>query len=640
MNSGQLAQLAGMAESAEDDLKYVGIFSPTFSQREDIPNVLLPEVFTAENVNVVLHDHKISRIKMRLPEFLEATFALGTVSVTSGSPTVTLSAASWASSATHIPGWVGRAITITDSGSVERVYEILSVTYHATNSIITLTENYAGATEAGRSYSIGTAGTEVQTPDANTIMRFHRLVKESAGSETEYLLAFTTEHAYVWSTSWTAWVLKFTCGSACDTWETVDLNQELIATNNKDFIQVWGSTVGDAFANLIGASGIEIGTGSYIQKAKFITVYENYVLLGWTTVDGTTYPNRIDWSKYDDSSDWTQVTSGPGSVIIGDGGFMRGFGHYLRDLIVAKEKMMFRMWLVPGTDVFNNARECDFIGCGAPHSMVNDADGRMYWFASDDTIRRLPGAVEVSRPKVKTFKNLHAGLKKNIESYFINDYNLLVFSVPYGSTADENNLVTWHDPTSGGWGDIDVAISCFGCWTRQSVYTWATLPFDMWKEWGWESWAGPENTVGFYLDLCADYSGYGYDMHMAELDDSEAYSGHFVLSTDMIQKTMVQHYGTGMRGFKRLEYMQLWFEREAQGTAFVYIKRDNEKAWVSIKSDLDLTDAAGGERTIFPIEVDMVELDMRAMHYLLKIGGNNRFRFVGVILGFLPDGAE
>jgi hypothetical protein len=626
-----LAHAAEQAESA--DLRYAGIFSPDFGERRDIPSIILPEAFTAENVNVLLRDGEIERIKMRLPELLETNYtdATGTLTIANGEHHfyVDAGAGTWGTSADHKPNWTGRVITVTDDGT-DTDYIISSVADDGAS--VATTTNYTGTGGAGLAYTIGTAGTKVKTPDTYAIIHYESLVIYAGGVEIEYLLAYTKAHVYLWNVTWSAWILKFTCGSNCSRWESVCVNGKVISTNFVDKVQVWGSTIANAFGNLGGASGIDIGGGQYIEAAKYICSYEGYIILGYLKVSGSVYGDRMDWCTNYDETDWDQTGTGDaGSRYDRIEGYITGFGKWSGHLILAKQKAMRYGWVVTNSDVFNFDTMCEKTGCKSAGSMINDGEGRFYWLDDSYHIRRLPGAEVVSGPKDATLRLINPSLQENICSCYLREYGLLLWSVPCGVEATGNDKIVAMGLPRGTWGEIDVAVAAFGIYSRQTVYDWATLPFDSWDEWGWDDWSGPENVVGFALDLVSDYSGYTFDLHAAEMDNKESYTGHFVLSTDLLMQVMAKRHGIGLRTFKRIEEMLLFFRKEAESdTAAVHAKCDGETSWSSVG-----TVSLHGTKDDVSVSLPC---DLRARHFLIKISATNRFRFLGVIFGFIPDG--
>lgn len=635
----KMAQLATLAQQAENEMQYVGIFPPNYGLKEDMPVISLADVFTVENENILLRYGQIERARMRLPEFLEKSFATGTITATNGSKIITASAGAgtWASSATHKPYWTDRKVSITDGGiTVDYTID----TINDAGSQITLTVNYTGTGGAGLAYSIGTVAKHVQIPDGNPVIRYHRLIKTSGVAQLEYILGFTKANIYLWSTSWSAWILKFG-PTDCEQWDTQSVNEQVIATNNIDYVICWGTTTGDLFANLGGdANGLFLGGTSYLTAAKYIEVFESYVILGFVTIDGQVYPCVKIWSTNGDETDWDQTGAGDaGMANTEEGGFITGLKTWGHRLIIGKQKQLRVTWLVTGEDVFNEDKLAEQ-GNLAAHSMIIDGEGRFYWLASDYTIRCMSDGSAITGSIDVTMKQINPAYQKFAEAFYVAPYGILLFSLPIGNQATGNNQVIWFDSKEGKWGKWNMAIAAFGNWTRQEVYTWSSLPFARWGEWGWDRWSGVENKVGFALDLCSDYDGYSYDLHAAEKDNADDYTGSFVLSTDLLERVLTKRFGTTLRQFKRLESIQLLMKEESSGTFEIDIKRDNRKAWesagsVSLEYDAELDE--GQERDIIERQITP---DMRAKHFLIKGSASNKFEFIGMILGFLVSGTR
>lgn len=890
MRLPEISRLAGFAERAESqDLKWAGIFSPDFGEREDIPSILLPDGFTAENRNVLLLNGIIERMKMRLPELLEEEFSAGTLTAVNASSTVTASSAGlWGTSATHKPCWGldqcaagGRTIKIYDDGGWHK-YTIKNVADNGTT--LTLTQTYDQTGGAGLSYKISpmtsdwwlkssvdedyvavtaathiepgtsdfsvigrikcgqetdtelwlleclqpgsptveiyfrvkkvadggiaqfvmsggtsvkggpnindgldhtigvtcdrdgwlklyvdgvfvakenasatsaisysdwtigpvlnsppaggpgyaryidqfqfikgviltdsqmaaihnggkgrkivsseietlspeaafyaefdegtgdpvgryyngtiwvdspmtlegnvawerggilseTADRKVRTPDGFPIIRYHRLVKTTAGEE--YLMVFTKAHAYLWSTAWSAFMIKFTCASDCLMWQTEDFNNQIIVTNNVDKIQVWGATVGNAFANLTGNSGgIDIGAGVFLTAAKYMTTYMGYIVVADVVVGGTHYPFTMYWCSKNTETNWNQAGSGDaGDGIIVEGGRFRGFGKYSGFLIIAKETQMYHAWLVTTSEVFEKDIDLDNVGCLAPETLINDREGRLYWLASDYTIREWRSGT-ISQAKTLTVKQINPQYADRAKAGFIDVYNQLCFAIPIGGSATGNNKILTFDPpvsgldlSQGKWGELSIATGAFGDYTRQSTYTWLTWPFVNWPGIGWSSWSGPENVIGFPMDLVGDYSGYTYCMHSAESDNGLEYTGYFVLSTDMLIQQAIKRYGNALGQFKKLSKIKLFLGRQPPSNFNVEVKRDNEQNWQTI-GNVDMSDTENKDIVEGEIDCDSCGLTLRAKHYLVRCSAVSKFSFLGIMFGFLPAGAR
>lgn len=456
-----------------------------------------------------------------------------------------------------------------------------------------------------------------QTPDENPILRYHRLVKRATA--TEYLFAFTKKHIYQWNSANKEYDERFTCTSDCTEWDTVTYNDKVIATNWVDKVQVADGS--GNFAALDSSSGLEYGSGVYLTRAKYVKTFENYIIFGYIEEGGTIYPQRIRWNDLGDEA--TYDSGDAGSAEVGKGDFLTGFGLYQGFCIMFKEKSYWKMWLVPGSAIFNMVPISTKLGCHAKDSIINDSNGELYFFASDYTIRSIRGEM-ISRPIDKTLKLIHPDLITAIRGYHIEKFDELWWAIPYGNDATENNKVAVYN--NGKWSYNAFAISAFGEYDRQTNYTWATLPYDTWGEWGWDEWDSIEANAGFSIDLGADFSGYTYALHESEQDDTADYTGYAVLNTDLSNKASLNMY-------KRLLLMQFLVRRETAGTMSIYIQRDNDKVWHSAGS-ISLAGTTGIEEII---KVNL-PCDYRAKSFSLKFSGANRFRLIGIVFGFVYAG--
>lgn len=472
---------------------------------------------------------------------------------------------------------------------------------------------------------------QVRTPDTNPIIKYHRHLTKAP--VTEYLFAFTKANAYIWDSVNKEWDLMFTCSQDCTEWsvESVDAAggnyKKVIATNGIDLIQVWSDqTPGTAFAPFDTESGLDLGGGSSLTAAKYVTVYEQYVIFAYTTEGGVVYPNRIRWCSHTDETDYDETGTGDtGAADLDKGkGHLKGFGKYGPFLIVFKTHSVRRMWLTEDDYVFNNDEELPNVGLLATDSVVNDVEGRLYWVDNNYNIRELRSGV-ISAAKDKTLKQINYTYQDYITATLIDEYQLLCWSIPYGDGATGNNKILTYQPENRIWGVFDFAVRAFGDYSRQTAYTIDTIPFDTINTIGWPTIDTVENIVGFPLDLVSDYSGYSWSLHQALTDCGSSFTGSLVITTDLSDKTSLSQY-------KRINGMHLYFRSEGAGEAIIEAKEDNELNWQSLKT-IDLTSEESQQ-----IICVYLPCDLRARHFLLRVSASNSFRFLGVIFDYELDG--
>lgn len=580
------------------------IMSPTMGKREDVPSILLEKVFTVDNENSCIRYGEIHRVKMRLKELL-TTPTDTTVDVESspGGDNKVLAVAVTTDFA------IGGEVLVDEDESHEYTYTIDSIDDGVS---LTMTEVLAYTHEVGE--TVVQAGlNKIRTPDTYPVLHYHLFVKRQTG--TEYLLLFTKKHIYLW----TGAVLqqKFECSAFCENWEVISYNDKVIATNNVDKVLVWDVIPENDFIFLDDpVNGIEYVEGVYLTKAKHLIAFENYIILGNTTESGEVHPQRIRWNAIGNEKEWINGTSG--SKEVGEADFITGFGIYQSYLIIFKKTSHYKMWLVPVPYIFNVDLVSDKVGCKASHSIINDKRGNLYFFASDFKIREIRLG-EISALIDKTIKTISPAYVHLIRSTFIDKAEELLWAIPSDNPTN-NKVLSLKD---GKWNQYDLAISAFGNHKRQTAYTWDTLTFSTFDGWGWDKWNIQEPDIGFEIELGADFSGYTYALQANEKDDGADYSGFFVLSTDLYNKQ-------GLSFYKRLLDLHVYVRKETTGTLTIEIKRDHEVDWQSART-ISIT----GDEEIL---IKHLPVDYRAKHFLIKISGENRYRFIGIMFGYMVVG--
>lgn len=491
-----------------------GIFGSIGGLKKDVPVVLLSTVFTPDNENVLLKDTKIIRRKMREPDMLSANIDVGSVAINRSSifetnytvvdksnpannTGVITSIQIWAS--INMSGVIVATFSAIDNnltahdsyvigsvtaGSVQTFAVDLGVTvgdyigfYVLEGSIelsldsggsgcwyhigdMTTTPSHAFTFDATY-YAISLYGSSIlskcQTPDGNPIIHYHTFVKRSTG--VEYLLAFTKAHIYHWNPSTKAFDVKFTCSSNCENWETANYNDKVIATNFLDKVLVWDTT-GNFVALDNTTNGIEYETGVYLTKAKHLTVYENYLILGYTYENGNYYPQRMRWNAIGEETEWITGTSG--STEVGKSDVIKGFGEYQGLLIVFKKYSYYKYWLVATELVFNGSFISMEIGCLCSGSIVNDSKGRLYWYASDRTFKEFSVGTISGPIQTDIVDKIFQSSVEKIKSDFIDETEEVFWSIPV-ENALNNKVISFRE---GIWLQLNLAIPAFGSYHK------------------------------------------------------------------------------------------------------------------------------------------------------------------------------
>lgn len=508
---------------------------------------------------------------------------------------------------------------------------------------------------------------KVQTPDENPILRYHFYFKRATGSG--YLLIFTKDHVYYWwpdgyevaTPEWetgegyskrafvthdgtTYWCLEahtsgvfaddlaagkweekaksryleiFECSSSCESWSTADFADKCIATNNTDLVQVFDGDTSAGFEPLDSASGIDFGSSIYLTAAKYVTAFENYLILANTLEDGVRYRQKIRWSDIGQEDVWNSgdadflETPGTDEII--------AFAKRQGRLFILKENSILNMWLVPAELVFNATVYSPNYGCKSPKSIVETPEGHVFYFASDGTFKELQGD-EVSVPVNKTIAQIPADRHEDIRGVYSWGNRVCLWAYTEGP-EDDNNRVLSYDHLRNKWAKESKPVSAFGAYRAGAqAFDWITLPYENWLDWDWDSWMWVGGQEGVEALLSGDVDGYTYSYYGGERDDGVFHNAYFVLSTDLKKQETLSHY-------KRLLFMQMYFRREIADTQItIEIKADTEETWQTVG-----TVNLWGDKEIL---IKEIPVDVRGKTFLIRLSGSNAFKFLGVIFQY------
>lgn len=612
-------------------MRHFAITTPVMGLRKDWPSVLLDKSFMPAMQNVQFWNGETRTAKMRRRHFVRQSFEC-----TVASPVVTVSG----DVTSKFPETAFDLVMYNDAGSQVFNSDTAQVTctYDAGTGLTTFTSEDAAnhpLSFAATHIALVTAGMEtdptelaflqVPVPDGNPIIRYH----DHLGDEGDiYFFAFTKDNVYLWSTTLTDWLCAFEA-TECTYWSSASFNGFLIITNDVDAPQAWnGAVEASSFETLATVTGNENGSDITIAKAKFVTTFEGHVLFAnYVLSNSSDYSNGIICSALDDHEDWDQsgVSDASAFYVEGEGVIDGGFGAKGDYLYVFKDRSARVFWYTGTDSVFNSRPFAIKVGTISPDSIINDADGNLYFYGSDMAFREVDLGIisnalgDDSRNIVQT-----PDLLSKIRSAYIAEYAEVWWSVPFGSQATGNNTTFCYK--KGVWYQRDLAASAFGKYRENANYTWDTLPFSSWDEWDWASWDSVSGVSGWPLDVCADANGYSYLSHAAYMDAGTAYTSYFVLTTDLGDLTM-------LRWYKRMLAMQLFIQKEGDEAIDVYVKRDNEPLW-QLAGSISVTTQENEVLT------ERLPVDYRAKRFEIKISSQKPFRFLGLEFDYELSGTR
>ncbi len=346
------------------------------------------------------------------------------------------------------------------------------------------------------------------------------------------------------------------------------------------------------------------------------------------TFKTSVFASGIDWSAQSDEDNW--LTSDSGAAVFDGADPITGGGAYKHRLIIAKAESIHAMWLVVSDLIFNAAKIKQNIGSFSPHSFINGVDGELFFLASDKTIRVIRGLGSrlpvVSEPIWKSFWDIPDEQFGLVRGHYIRRYKHTIWAIPSGPEETANNILCVRDE-SGRWIEMDTAVTAFGRYRRHAGFTIDTIPYPTIDEIGWDEIDFIETVTGFRQEIVSDASGYTYNLYGAEKEgETSDYTGFFTLGTTLTTDSKTD----GLLEFKRVNKVTLIFRGETTGTALLQIKADFAGEWTDIGT-VTLTSTADYTWLELPC-------DLRFRHAQIKISATNRFKFVGILFHYEPDG--
>lgn len=599
------------------------IVDPKLGMGENVPTVNLADVFMAKgSENVQERYGRYDRLRGRLPQLYDSesvkiktpTDVYAITSIVPGTKTINITGDH---SAGNTALTVGATIRINGGTTAENNITFTVDSLPTTSSIVVAETLEAEGATPGNVF-VG----------ATPVIEYHRHIAQSTG--TEYLLLGTKYHILLWLQSDMSMAVKWTTVNPANVfrWEIKDHLRNVVATNNSDFVLWWDvdTSPSNAFAALDNANGIDYeGTGNRLTQCKYIISYERYLILGHTTENAISYPQRERWASLATGGatiDFDENGSGDAGAkdFTTSPGWLMGFAKHGDDLVIAKEDSMHRSWLVTAETVFEWEEYTLKVGNLSADGLINDKAGRLYWIASDLTIREIQTPEPISTLVDITVKGLNTSQAEFIQGTFIDEYDQIWWSLASGDSDTNDTVIVFH-PDSGRSFIHKIPVRAFGDFTQQAAFTYDTLPYGTYANWGidWLVYDTQKNIVGFPLDLASDYLGNTFDLHRADNDDGNDFTGKLIISTTLtVQKSL--------NVFKRVNNgCDLILNRKSSGSVSLYVKRDTEKSW-QLLGTASLVDAAGSETVIVH-----VPFDIRAKSFQFKHESTDQMELLGMI---------
>jgi hypothetical protein len=610
------------------------IVDPKLGVNESMPTVALSEAFLAKgSENFHQRYGRYDRMRGRLPEFVDSE----NVAIKAPTDIYTITSLVVGTKTINITGDHSAGATALQVGDTIRINGGTTAANNITFTVATLPTTSSITTVEAFSAEGATPGNLFV--GATPIIAYHRHVKRS--NSDEHIIIGTKYHLLLWQQVDKSMILKYTVGSHggstanCLRWEITDHLRDVVATNNTDKVLWWNvdDSSSNSFVPLDDATnGITVNDGpTYLTKCKHLFSFERYLFLGHTTEGGEAYPQKIRWASLGTGTDEGGANSDIDFDDTGAGdagakefstssGQLMGFARHGDDLVISKTDSMHRAWLVTSDTVFEWQEYTLKVGNLSADSLVNDKAGRLFWLASDLTIREIETPKPISTAVDLTIKQLNSSMAEYCQATFIDEFDEIWWAFAGGGSETNDTVVGFH-PDSGRANIHKFPIRAFGDFTQQEQYTWDTLPFDSWSAWGadWLIWDTQRNVVGFPLDLASDYLGNSFDLHRADKDNGVDLTGTLIFSTSLTNPKSFNLYKVINNG------VDVWFNRKTEGSLTLYCKRDTEKSWQTLGTASFVS--GDNEETL----VVHIPIYKRARTFQFKIETTGALEFIGMV---------
>lgn len=357
--------------------------------------------------------------------------------------------------------------------------------------------------------------------------------------------------------------------------------------------------------------------GGTINAAKHCVFYENYLLLGNVVVDGDDSPT---WFYNSDLLDTANFSTNDSSFFITEGSdALTGFGKEKDNLIIFKSESIIQVYFTATDDIFQLNRISTPIGCTAPDSIINDRNNFLYFFGTDKRFKILRTGGDISNVIEKSLRNVKDSLISGIRGIYIRDDDRLIWSIPEGANAINNNrLVIIKE---GVWSFLDIEVSAFSVFRKVFTDTWDTLEVAV----TWDNVFGAWNTVqgqeGNLNILGTDFNGNISTMFSSYEDQGELYESYVTVSTDLNKKKALNTY-------KRITKIRFYFiPITSEDSIDLEVSRDNNITY----DEISTFSAYDPDKDMNIITKTM---SLRGKSFRFRIKSIDRFNLIGLIIYF------
>lgn len=366
-------------------------------------------------------------------------------------------------------------------------------------------------------------------------------------------------------------------------------------TDGVNTIQQWTATGTPTYtSDLVGlrtGDSVEgIGTLTTSLKAKYIRIFENFIVIGHLTEEGTTLPQKVRWCRRANYTSWVNAADGSGQAghfSFNGSDFVFKLSRLKRELFIDRETSIEGMSYVGPPDIFAFRRVTTRIGIFSSVALADLGDSHM--LLSHENAYVMDG---LSSPQIgddikkALFDELNPSNRQYVQVLLYEDRSEVWFAIP-----TENSRVVkkaWvYSLLFRRWvGTRPLSGTAFGDYKVQNSETWdaAVGTWDAQTE-IWDSMSSLANAP---IHLMGDNLGYIYLLESGLTKDGTPFTRTYY--------TKLTDCGDSERS-KRILEVRIGTRKESTGSLDVYIgtaeAEGDDLTW-SASESLSLTGETNG----------------------------------------------
>lgn len=289
-----------------------------------------------------------------------------------------------------------------------------------------------------------------------------------------------------------------------------------VITNGKDTVRSWDG-VSETIVDLPGLTDcVNAGqtAGITVNNARCLAYFNNFLILGGTTEDGTAYPQRLRWSQIGNIQKWKLETNGSGQA--GHGDMTDGVDWIVRllpfknYLVAYKERSIQVITYVGGTEIFDKWPAIAGTGLLASKAIVDLGDEHLFLGPDNFYSFNFQEVLVAGDDIAKDFFSQLDPDKANLTTAFVVEENSEVWFA-YVSTNSSNGLhdkaVVYNYETKA-WSFRDMPMTSFGYYRAKTNTTIDSFDIDI--DSMNSNFDDSQNLANAPINLCGDAQGYIY----------------------------------------------------------------------------------------------------------------------------------